>query len=99
MTIEQLLRFAVEQGASDLHLQTGSPPMLRILGQIRELELPPLTEEQVRQAVRAIGPRAIIDDVDKAMAQGHDFSYGFPPLARFRGNLGSARSTSCTCRR
>jgi twitching motility protein PilT len=87
MTVDQLLKFAVDQGASDLHLQTGSPPMLRLLGQIRELELPPLTDEQVRQAIRAIGPRTIIDDIDKAMAQGHDFSYAFPPTARFRGNL------------
>lgn len=87
MTIDQLLKFAVDQGASDLHLQTGSPPMLRILGQIRELELPPLTDEQIRQMIRAIGPRTILDDIDKAMAQGHDFSYSFPPMARFRGNL------------
>jgi len=34
MTIDQLLKFAVDQGASDLHLQTGSAPMLRITGQI-----------------------------------------------------------------
>jgi twitching motility protein PilT len=87
MTIDQLLRFAVEQGASDLHLQTGSPPSIRILGQMREIEVPPLTDEQVRQYVRAIGPRAIIDDIDAAMARGHDFSYGVPGLARFRANL------------
>jgi len=87
MTIDQLLKFAVDQGASDLHLQTGSPPMLRIVGQIRELEVAALSDEQVRQYIRAIGPRTIIDDIDAAMARGHDFSYSFAGLARFRANL------------
>jgi twitching motility protein PilT len=87
MTIDQLLKFAVEQGASDLHLQTGTTPHLRINGQVREIEVPPLTDGQVRQYVRAIGPRTIIDDIDAAMARGHDFSYSVDGLARFRANL------------
>jgi twitching motility protein PilT len=87
MTIDQLLRFAVEQNASDLHLQTGSPPRLRIAGQVRELETPPLTDEQVRNFIRAVGPRTIIDDIDEAMAKGHDFSYSAAGLARYRCNL------------
>jgi twitching motility protein PilT len=93
MTIDQLLKFAVDQGASDLHLQTGSPPLLRIVGQIRELEAAPLSDEQVRQYIRAIGPRTIIDDIDQAMARGHDFSYGLPGHARFRCNLYSHLGT------
>ncbi len=87
MTIDQLLKFAVDEGASDLHLQTGTSPHLRINGQVREIEGPPLTDEQVRQYVRAIGPRTIIDDIDGAMARGHDFSYSVAGLARFRANL------------
>jgi twitching motility protein PilT len=87
MTIDQLLQFAVAQSASDLHLQTGSPPRLRITGQLRELDVPPLTDEQIRQFIRAVGPRTIIDDIDEAMARGHDFSYTAPGLARYRCNL------------
>ncbi len=87
MTIDQLLKFAVEQGASDLHLQTGVPPMIRILGKVREIDAPPLTDEQLRQSIRAIAPRVIIDDLNEAMARGHDFSYASPGLARFRCNL------------
>jgi twitching motility protein PilT len=93
MTIDHLLKFAVEQGASDLHLQTGQPPLLRILGQVRGVDAPPLTDEQVRNYVRAIGPRNIIDDINEAMAKGHDFSYSVPGLARFRGNLYSHLGT------
>ncbi|HEX7446439.1 MAG TPA: hypothetical protein VF306_02775, partial [Pirellulales bacterium] len=58
MTIDQLLKFALDQGAADLHLQTGAPPQLRIVGQMRQIEAAPLTDEQIRQFVRAIGPRA-----------------------------------------
>ncbi len=87
MTIDQLLKFAVDQGASDLHLQTGSPPQLRIKRRIREIEVARLTDEQVRGFIRAIGPRTIIDDINEAMAKGHDFSYTAAGLARFRCNL------------
>jgi twitching motility protein PilT len=87
MTIDQLLKFAVAQNASDLHIQAGSTPRLRLLGQVREIEGPSLTDEQVRQFIRAIAPRTISDDIGAAMARGADFSYGVAGLARFRCNL------------
>ena len=40
MDFDQLIRFGVEQGASDVHLQTGAAPLLRINGQIRTVEAP-----------------------------------------------------------
>ena len=40
MNFDQLIRFAAEQGASDVHLQTGAAPLLRINGQIRAVESP-----------------------------------------------------------
>src|SRR5581483_7784392 len=70
-----------------LHLQTGTPPRLRMTGQLRELDAPALTEEQVRQYIRSVGPRHVIDDIDAAMSRGHDFAYAAPGLARFRANL------------
>ena len=87
MTIDQLLRFAVEQGASDLHLQTGAAPAVRITGQLRTVDVPPLSDAQLRQFIRAIAPARIFDDIGAAMAQGADFSYGVAGLARFRANL------------
>ncbi|HQU44727.1 MAG: twitching motility protein PilT [Planctomycetia bacterium 21-64-5] len=87
MTIDQLLKFSVDQQASDLHLQTGSPPRLRITGQVREIESPPLGDDQLRQFIRAIAPRAVGDDINVAMVRGHDFAYAMPGVARFRCNL------------
>ena len=45
--INKLFRLQIKFEASDLHLQTNKPPMLRIKGEIRELEMPPLTAEQL----------------------------------------------------
>jgi twitching motility protein PilT len=90
MTIDGLLKFAVAQDAADLHLQAGVPPRLRIKGQVREIDAPSLTDDQIRGFIRAIAPRVIVEDIDAAMARGWDFSYGAPGLARFRVNLFSA---------
>ena len=87
MTIDQLLQFAVQNQASDLHLQTGSPPRLRIVGQVREIESPPLKDDQLRQFIRAIGPRGVVDDINAAMLRGYDFAYAMPGVGRFRCNL------------
>ena len=45
MNFDQLIRFAVEQGASDVHLQTGASPLLRINGLIRTVESPPVDNQ------------------------------------------------------
>lgn len=93
MTIDHLLNFALEHGASDIHLQVGVPPHVRVVGQMRALETPPLTGEQLGQIIRTIAPAAIIDDIDRATVRGHDFSYSFPDVARFRCNLYSHLGT------
>ncbi len=93
MTIDQLLQFAVEQDASDLHLQAGSPPQLRLKGRMREVDSPALTDEQIRGFIKAIGPRKVVEDVNAAMAEGFDFSYSAASLGRFRCNLYSHLGT------
>jgi twitching motility protein PilT len=87
MTIDGLLKFAVAQDAADLHLQVGVPPRLRIKGQVREVDAPAVTDEQLRGFVRAIAPRSVVEDIDAVLARGSDFSYAAPGLARFRVNL------------
>jgi len=47
MDITELLTFAVQEGASDVHLSSGEPPMLRIHGDIKRLEHSPLTRDEV----------------------------------------------------
>jgi twitching motility protein PilT len=93
MTIDQILKFAVEHGASDIHLQVGSAPELRIGGLMRELDAPALTDEQVREYIRSIAPRTVVDDINESIVRGHDFSYSARGLARFRVNLFSHLGT------
>jgi twitching motility protein PilT len=93
MNIDQLLRFAVENNASDIHLQTGSAPQIRIVGQMRVIDTPPLTDEMLRDFVRAIGPRYVVEDIEKMMRQGADFAYRMPGVGRFRCNLYSHMGT------
>ena len=50
-SIRQLLRFSVDQGASDLHLSAGQPPLLRISGDLRRIDAPALSEEEVQRLV------------------------------------------------
>ena len=57
MDVEKLLRFAVQQGASDLHLQAGAAPMLRIGGEPRFVEGAALTGSETAQAIAALAPR------------------------------------------
>ncbi len=51
LEIDKLFRLAVKYKASDLHLQVGRPPVLRIRGTLRELQMPPIGEEQMIELV------------------------------------------------
>jgi twitching motility protein PilT len=93
MNFDQLLRFAVELDASDVHCQTGAPPQLRIGGVMRELDAPALTAEQLRGFATSVGPRAIAENLDSALARGADFAHEIAGLARFRCNLYSHLGT------
>jgi len=85
MDITQLLAFAVEQGASDCHLSSGEPPMLRIHGDLKKLDYPSLTQEDVHSMVFDI----MNDAQRKAFEENHDvdFSFEMGDVARFRVNL------------
>jgi twitching motility protein PilT len=50
-SLGQLLRFAIEQGASDLHISAGQPPLARVHGDLRRLELPPLSAAEARRLI------------------------------------------------
>jgi twitching motility protein PilT len=93
MNFDQLVRFAVEQGASDLHLQTGASPLLRINGQIRAVESPPVENEELRQFILSLRRGLTADKLDEALFTGLDFSYLIPNVARFRCNIYSQMAT------
>ncbi|MBZ4194712.1 MAG: twitching motility protein PilT, partial [Candidatus Contendobacter sp.] len=47
MNLDELLNFSVQQKASDLHLSAGLPPMIRVDGDMRKINVPPLEHKQV----------------------------------------------------
>lgn len=84
MDLPELLQFATEKGASDVHLQTFAPPMLRIAGQMRPVETDELTGAEMKRLVTGVLPEAKHTELEKSAAYGLDFSHVIPGLARFR---------------
>ncbi|MGE5586656.1 MAG: type IV pilus twitching motility protein PilT [Clostridia bacterium] len=92
MSIEELLKAAVGGGASDLHITTGLPPVLRVVGNLRPVEgLPPLTPQDAEALVMEL----MNDEHKRVFAeQGQvDFSCGLPGVGRFRINAYRQRGT------
>jgi len=84
MDIGELLAFGVKNGSSDLHLSAGVPPMIRCSGEMKKLNLPPLTHSDVRDMVYDIMNDKQRKDYEKFLET--DFSFEIPGLARFRVN-------------
>ena len=84
MDISQLLAFAVKQGASDLHLSAGLPPMIRVDGDVRRINLPANDHKTVFDLVYDIMNDRQRKDYDAHLET--DFSFEIPGLARFRVN-------------
>ena len=84
-TLQQLLRAMVEKGASDMHITSGSPPLLRIDGSIVPLKLPPLSPPETKQLCYSV----LSDEQRITFEQKNelDLSFGMKGLARFRANL------------
>src|SRR5690554_6799883 len=84
MDITELLAFAVKNKASDLHMSAGLPPMLRVNGDIRRINLPPMEHKDVHAMVYDI-----MNDAQRKQYEDDlecDFSFEIPNLARFRVN-------------
>jgi twitching motility protein PilT len=84
MDIAQLLAFGVKQGASDLHLSAGLPPMIRVDGDIRRINVPEMDHKQVHDMVYDIMSDKQRKDYEEFLET--DFSFEIPGLARFRVN-------------
>ena len=84
MDIVELLTLSVEQGASDLHLSAGLPPLIRVDGDLRRLERPPLEDRQARDMVCQLMNERQRRAYEQDMAA--DFSCEVPGAGRFRGN-------------
>jgi twitching motility protein PilT len=84
MDFQMLLRFAVERDASDIHIQAGLQPTLRIGGILRQTDTPPVTDVELHNFFQSIVPKRLSDRLDERLTAGLDFSYAGPGLGRFR---------------
>lgn len=84
LDITEMLRMTVEYGASDLHIVVGRPPVIRVDGNLMNLEHPPLTAADTRRLIYGI-----LTDIQKQKFEEHkdlDFSLSISSVARFRVN-------------
>lgn len=84
MDISELLAFSVKHGASDLHLSAGLPPMIRVDGDIRKINVPALEHKDVHRLIYDIMNDKQRKDYEEFLET--DFSFEIPGLARFRVN-------------
>ncbi len=89
MDIKKLLIIAKEREASDLHITVGVPPILRVNGDLKKLDLPELSFEEVHEMIDSI----INEEQKKKYKKTHelDFSFELESVARFRVNIFQTR--------
>ncbi|MGY8868974.1 MAG: twitching motility protein PilT, partial [Pseudomonadales bacterium] len=76
MDITELLSFTVQQGASDLHITAGMPPVIRVDGDVRRIKLPALEQKQVQTLIYDIMNDKIRKDFEDKFEA--DFSFEVP---------------------
>ena len=84
MDITQLLAFSVRNKASDLHLSAGLPPMIRVHGDVRRINVDPMTHKQVHDMIFDVmsdAQRKVYEETLEC-----DFSFEIQGLSRFRVN-------------
>jgi twitching motility protein PilT len=89
INLHQLLKTMIEKGASDMHITTGSPPLLRIDGSIVPLKLAPLGAVDTKQLCFSV-----LTEEQRAQFEKHnelDLSFGVKGLSRFRANIFTQR--------
>ena len=84
MDITELLAFSAKQGASDLHLAAGLPPMIRVDGDVRRINVPAMTHKEVHALIYDIMNDKQRKDYEEFLET--DFSFEVPGVARFRVN-------------
>src|SRR5690625_7600974 len=84
MDITELLAFSAKNGASDLHLSAGLPPMIRVDGDVRRINLPPMDHKQVHALIYDIMNDKQRKDYEEFLET--DYSFEVLGIARFRVN-------------
>ena len=88
-TLPELLKTTVELGASDLHLSIDTPPQVRVHGELRRLEFPPLTPTDTKALAYSVLTDAQKKRFEETLEL--DFSFGIRGVARFRCNMFNQR--------
>ncbi len=85
VSLHQLLKTMLEMGGSDLHVTNNSPPQVRVDGQLRPLDMPPLSAVETKQLAYSV----LTDNQKHRFEESLelDFSFGIKNLARFRANV------------
>ncbi len=83
--IQQIFKLMVESNASDLHITSGTPPGLRVNGEIVRIKVPALTSADTKRLIYQILTEEQKNEFEKEMEL--DFSFGIKGLARFRANV------------
>jgi twitching motility protein PilT len=83
--IDAFFKLMAEQKASDLHLSTSNPPMLRINGDLVRVDYPPLQNDELKGMVYEIAPEGKIKTFEETLDV--DFGYEVPGVARYRANF------------
>jgi twitching motility protein PilT len=87
-----ILAHVCEVGGSDLHVKAGSPPRVRVNGDLRPTPFPVATPAEIEEALRVVMPVERIEEFHKTGEA--DFSLSIPNLGRFRGNAFRQRSSA-----
>jgi len=88
---KSILQTMIQQGASDVHLKVGRPPTLRVDGHMVSLDMPPLTQEDLRSlAEQIMAPKNIKEFSEQKES---DFALAVPGIGRFRVNAYQQRGT------
>ena len=85
LSIQSFLEYVVQRGATDLHISSESPPLMRVDGQLTPLPVPPLSANEAKNLCYSLltdSQRHRFEEENEL-----DFSFGIRGLSRFRGNL------------
>jgi twitching motility protein PilT len=82
--LDAFFKLMFDTGASDLHIVSGQPPILRVHGELERIKYDPLDDEQLRQMLYEIAPEQKIKTFEETGDV--DFGYEIPNVARFRAN-------------
>jgi twitching motility protein PilT len=97
MEMQRLLRAAVQFNASDLHVQVGSPPTVRVDGTMVAINAPPVTAAEIRELVAQVADESQLKRVESDRSC--DFSHCIPDVARFRINVFHEQGNLCLAAR